>query len=56
MNTSRASFGCVYSPQRNEIFVVGGYEKGEIMKKCERYSINENKWYAMPDSLDAKCS
>nr|AAM96949.2 macronuclear development protein 3 [Stylonychia lemnae]AAP20881.1 macronuclear development protein 3 [Stylonychia lemnae] len=41
MITSRASFGCVYSPVRNEIIVAGGYDKGEVTKKCERYSLQE---------------
>lgn len=49
MITSRASFGSLYSAGRNEIFVAGGYEKGEIVKKCERYSVAENKWYSLPD-------
>lgn len=49
MITSRASFGCTYSPQRDEMYVVGGYENGEITNKCERYSFAEKRWIPMPD-------
>ncbi len=56
MLTSRASFGSLYSAGRNEIFVAGGYEKGEIIKKCERYSVAEDKWYPLPDQNEPKCS
>ena len=49
MQISRASFGCLYSPNKNEIFVVGGYNEGELTRKCERYSVTEDKWYWLPD-------
>jgi|LauGreDrversion4_2_1035121.scaffolds.fasta_scaffold470589_1 hypothetical protein len=56
MQISRASFGCVYSAQRNEIFVAGGYTEGELNKKVERYSIAEDKWTFLPDLNEYKCS
>eukprot|EP00347_Sterkiella_histriomuscorum_P021345 403334310 len=56
MITSRASFGCVFSVQRNEIYVVGGYEFGEITKKCEKFSIAEKRWIPMPTLQEGRCS
>ena len=56
MQMSRASFGCLYSPSRNEIYVTGGYNEGELSKKCERYSVAEDKWYWLPDLNEFKCS
>lgn len=56
MLSSRASFGCTYSPSRNEIFVAGGYVEGELSKKCEYYSVAEDKWTTLPDMNEPKCS
>lgn len=56
MQLSRASFGCTYSPSKNEIFVAGGYNEGELTKKCEKYSIAEDKWNWLPDLNEFKCS
>lgn len=56
MIISRASFGCTFSPQKNEIYVTGGYHEGELTKKCERYSVAEDKWYLLPDLNELKCS
>ena len=56
MIVSRASFGCTFSLTRNEIFVSGGYSSGEVTKKSEKYSIAENKWTMLPDTVEAKCS
>lgn len=56
MTVSRASFGCTYSPLKNEIYVSGGYHEGELTKKCERYSVAEDKWYPLPDLNELKCS
>lgn len=56
MITPRASFGCIYSPSKNEIFVAGGYTEGQLTKKTEKYIVSEDKWVALPDLTEAKCS
>ena len=56
MQMSRASFGCTYCPNKNEIFVAGGYCEGVLTKKVERYSVAEDKWYWLPDLNESKCS
>lgn len=42
MIDSRASFGCSISPQRQEIYVAGGYINAEVTRKCEKYSISND--------------
>lgn len=56
MQISRASFGCTYSPSKNEIFVAGGYTEGVLSKKCEKYSVANDKWEWLPDMNEMKGS
>lgn len=56
MNDPRASFGCTISPQRQEIYVAGGYINGVPTDKCEVYSIQNDKWRRLPDLSEKKCS
>ena len=48
MLTSRANHGCVINVYKNEIYVAGGFTRGEQTKSCEAYSISKNKWRQLP--------
>ena len=56
MIDSRSSFGCTIDAAKYDIYVVGGYTSGEITRKCEKYSINNNTWSKLPDITEIKCS
>lgn len=56
MRDTRASFGCVLSPVRQEVFVAGGYINGEVSKKCERYSLVNDHWVPIASLNEEKSS
>lgn len=56
MICSRSSFGCTYNVHTNEIYVAGGYENGQLSRKCEKYDIATNKWTELPMLTEEKCS
>ena len=43
MNIERSYFAIAYDVQNKEIYVFGGYY-GNILKSCEKYSIENNLW------------
>ena len=56
MQYSRSSHGCTINVHKNEIYVAGGYNNGELTRSCEAYSIESNTWRQLPPLNEAKCS
>lgn len=53
MNTKRGCFSAVF--HEGFIFVFGGLNyTDKILKKCERFSIAENKWESIGDMLECR--
>ena len=56
MKDSRSSFGCTVNVHKKEIYVAGGYTRGQTTKKCEAYNVDNNEWRQLPSLNEEKCA
>ena len=56
MKLSRSSHGCTINVHKNEIYVAGGYNMGELTRSCEAFSVQYNSWRELPPLNEPKCS
>lgn len=55
MSVARSRHALISVPEKNLICAIGGENEKGVLKHCEFYNINENKWTVGPELKEARC-